>query len=67
MCEIFKLLFNSFFFKEFGEEGSEQVELAQQTLLSEDMRREQLRKKWEQEEEENLAKPQLHYRDVSNL
>ena len=33
-------------------------------LLSEDMRRDLLRQKWEQEEEENLRKTKLHYRDV---
>ena len=34
------------------------------TLLSEDMRRELLRQKWEKEEEENLKKTKLHYKDV---
>jgi len=33
-------------------------------LMSEDMRRDLLRQKWEQEEEENLRKTKLHYRDV---
>lgn len=45
----------------FGETG--QVE-AEQSLLSEDMRREMLRQKWEEEEEENLKKPNLHYKDI---
>ena len=34
------------------------------SLLSEDMRRELLRQKWEQEEEENLKKTKIHYKDV---
>ena len=34
------------------------------TMLSEDMRREMLRQKWEKEEEENLKKTKLHYKDV---
>ena len=34
------------------------------SLLSEDMRRELLRKKWEQEEEENLKKTKVHYKDL---
>ena len=34
------------------------------SMLSEDMRRELLRQKWEKEEEENLKKTKLHYRDV---
>ena len=33
-------------------------------MMSEDMRRDLLRQKWEQEEEENLKKTKLHYRDV---
>ncbi len=33
-------------------------------LLSEDMRRELLRQKWEKEEEENLKKRNVHYQDV---
>ena len=33
-------------------------------LLSEDMRREMLRQKWEREEEENLKKRDVHYNDV---
>merc|ERR1711872_320085 len=33
-------------------------------MLSEDMRREMLRQKWEKEELENLAKDSLHYSDV---
>ena len=33
-------------------------------MLSEDMRRELLRQKWEKEEEENLRKRNLHYQDV---
>ena len=33
-------------------------------MMSEDMRRDLLRQKWEQEEEENLRKTKLHYRDV---
>ena len=33
-------------------------------LLSEDGRRELLRQKWEQEEEQNMKKSQLHYNDV---
>lgn len=33
-------------------------------LLSEDMRRELLRQKWEKEEEENLQKRNVHYQDV---
>merc|ERR1711913_47647 len=33
-------------------------------LLSEDMRRELLRQKWEKEEMENLKKDNLHYGDV---
>jgi len=48
----------------FGEEGTTRTELSEQTMLSEDMRRDLLRQKWEREEEENLAKPQLHYTDV---
>ena len=47
----------------FGSEGTSQTE-AQLSLLSEDMRREQLRQKWEKEEEQNLKKPLLHYNDV---
>ena len=47
----------------FGEEGTTITE-SEQTMLSEDMRRDLLRQKWEREEEENLAKPQLHYTDV---
>ena len=34
------------------------------SMLSEDMRRELLRQKWEKEEEENLKKTNLHYKDV---
>ena len=34
------------------------------SLLSEDMRRELLRQKWEEEEEENLKKTKIHYKDV---
>ena len=45
----------------FGETGQVEVE---QSLLSEDMRREMLRQKWEEEEEENLKKPNLHYKDI---
>ena len=48
----------------FGEEGTTRTEPSEQTMLSEDMRRDLLRQKWEREEEENLAKPQLHYTDV---
>ena len=33
-------------------------------LLSEDGRRELLRQKWEEEEEENMKKADLHYGDV---
>ncbi len=33
-------------------------------LLSEDMRRELLRQKWEKEEEQNLTKRNVHYQDV---
>ena len=33
-------------------------------LMSEDMRRELLRKKWEKEEEDNLKKRDVHYQDV---
>ena len=36
----------------------------QPDLMSEDMRREMLREKWEKEEEENLKKRNLHYNDV---
>ena len=39
-------------------------ETEDKTLLSEDMRRELLRQKWEKEEEENLKKTKLHYKDV---
>ena len=49
--------------EEFGEEGTSLTE-AQQSLLSEDMRRDILRQKWEREEEENLKKTQLHYNDI---
>ena len=35
-----------------------------QSMLSEDMRRELLRQKWEKEEEENLKKTKVHYKDV---
>ncbi len=47
----------------FGETGSIMDERSQ-TMLSEDMRREFLRQKWEAEEEENLRKTQIHYKDV---
>merc|ERR1719322_161128 len=40
------------------------LEYNDKTLLSEDMRRELLRQKWEKEEEENLKKTKLHYKDV---
>ena len=50
--------------EEFGEAGNERTEV-QQSLLSEDMRREQLRQKWEKEEEANLRKPLLHFDDVT--
>ena len=36
----------------------------EQSMLSEDMRRELLRQKWEKEEEENLKKTKVHYKDV---
>ena len=45
----------------FGEAGKLEVE---KSLLSEDMRRDLLRQKWEQEEEENLKKTNLHYKDI---
>lgn len=39
---------------------------SQQTLLSDDMRRELMRKKWEQEVQDALDKPvgPVHYQDV---
>ena len=40
------------------------LEYNDKTMLSEDMRREMLRQKWEKEEEENLKKTKLHYKDV---
>lgn len=36
----------------------------EKSMLSEDMRRELLRQKWEKEEEENLRKTKVHYKDV---
>ena len=50
--------------EQFGEEGITSKTEAEQTLLSEDMRRDFLRQKWEKEEEENMRKTQLHYKDV---
>jgi hypothetical protein len=49
----------------FGEAGQAGKNIeAEASMLSEDMRRELLRQKWEEEEEENLRKTQIHYRDV---
>ena len=41
-----------------------QQDQEEQALLSEDMRRELLRQKWEREEEENLNKRSVHYQDL---
>ena len=49
--------------EEYGEAGTSKSQ-SEQTMLSEDMRRDFLRQKWEKEEEENLRKTQLHYKDV---
>ena len=47
-----------------GPQTSATLENDNPEMMSEDMRRDLLRQKWEEEEEENLKKTKLHYRDV---
>lgn len=50
--------------KQVAPDNEDKIIEQESELMSSDMRREELRKQWEKEEEENAKKDNVHYQDV---